>query len=166
MFTSLWANLYYILFAAVFKMLFVPIQRSSPLNKVYLLLPLAHHVIPIQQIHPFLRAPVLCFGLPKFQLSFFYPVIIAQCLIWRLASGEVPGSNPGKGEHLINLWQKGNLINLNLNVVIVWVYILTRLVKFVLCSSLHVVLRSSLHFPLYNKPHAQSLKLITTILVF
>ena len=29
-------------------------------------------------------------------------VIIAQWLAWQLATGEVPGSNPGKGQNLIN----------------------------------------------------------------
>ena len=28
-------------------------------------------------------------------------VVIAQWLAWRLATGEVPGSNPGKGENLL-----------------------------------------------------------------
>ena len=28
-------------------------------------------------------------------------VVIAQWLAWRLATGEVPGSNPGKGEDLL-----------------------------------------------------------------
>ena len=31
-----------------------------------------------------------------------YEVIIAQWLAWQLATGEVPGSNPGEGENLIN----------------------------------------------------------------
>ena len=32
---------------------------------------------------------------------FPHQVIIAQWLAWRLATGEVPGSNPGKGENLL-----------------------------------------------------------------
>ena len=30
-----------------------------------------------------------------------HQVVIAQRLAWRLATGEVPGSNPGKGENLL-----------------------------------------------------------------
>ena len=29
---------------------------------------------------------------------FYFIVVIAQWLAWQLATGEVPGSNPGKGE--------------------------------------------------------------------
>ena len=31
----------------------------------------------------------------------FHCVILAQWLAWPLATGEVPGSNPGKGDNLI-----------------------------------------------------------------
>ena len=38
-------------------------------------------------------------------------VVIAQWLAWRLATSEVPGLNPGKGENLlISDLKKGNLI--------------------------------------------------------
>ena len=33
--------------------------------------------------------------------SHIYQVVIAQWLARRLATGEVPGSNPGKGENLL-----------------------------------------------------------------
>ena len=47
-------------------------------------------------------------------------VIIAQWVGWQLATGEVPGSNPGKGENLLISDLKGNLFNSNLNTIIVW----------------------------------------------
>ena len=38
--------------------------------------------------------------------SSIHQVIIAKWLAWRLATGEVPSSNPGKGENLIILTKK------------------------------------------------------------
>ena len=56
-------------------------------------------------------------------------VVIAQWLARWLATEEVPGSNPGKGDNLLLSGHKGNLINLNLNTIIEWVYELTGLVQ-------------------------------------
>ena len=56
-------------------------------------------------------------------------VVIAQWLAWRLATEEVPVSNPDKGDYLLISDQKGNLIHLNLKTHIVWVYEVTGLVQ-------------------------------------
>ena len=55
-------------------------------------------------------------------------VVIAQWLAWRPAMGEVPGSNPSKGDNLLISDRKGNIIYSNLNTNIVWVYEKTGLV--------------------------------------
>ena len=55
-------------------------------------------------------------------------VVIAQWLALRLATREVRGSNPGKGDNLLILDKQGNLINSNLNTIIVCDYELTGLV--------------------------------------
>ena len=49
-----------------------------------------------------------------------YQVIIAQWLVRQLATGVVPGSNPGKGGNLLISDIKRNLINLNLNTILVF----------------------------------------------
>ena len=54
-------------------------------------------------------------------------VVIAQWLALWLATGEVLGSNPGKGENLL-LSDKRKFNDSNLNTIIVWVYELIGLV--------------------------------------
>ena len=49
-------------------------------------------------------------GLMKKLTNLKDQVVIAQWLAWRLAIGEVLGSNPGKGENLVISDLKGNLI--------------------------------------------------------
>ena len=41
-------------------------------------------------------------------IQFFYQVVIAHWLAWWLATGEVSGSNPDKGENLLISDYKGN----------------------------------------------------------
>ena len=54
-----------------------------------------------------------------------YQVVIAQWLARCLATGEVQGSNPGKGVNLLVSNLKRKLINSNLKAIMVWVYELT-----------------------------------------
>ena len=44
-------------------------------------------------------------------------VIIAQWLAWQLATVEVPGSNPDKGDNLLISDLKGNLNNSHMNTI-------------------------------------------------
>ena len=78
-----------------------------------------------------LLGSVRCKLLRVYLESYFFlfdQVIIAEWLAWQLATGEVLGSNPGKGKNLLIIWLKRKFNSLNLITILVWIYELTELV--------------------------------------